>query len=208
MKLQNGNGLTKSLEDYLEAVLELSFSNRSIRVKHITDRMNVKNSSAISALKKLQDAGHIYYEKHRYIYLEPGGIRAASKIYSKHKVIQRYFREVACLETKKAFKAACELEHILDDKDIEKLKKALSTRENEKDKKKRRGQGPINLILMEAASNGLIKSIDGRMPVADLKKGDRIFLERISPDRNIFEVFCRGCYVYLGQTEAKKITVE
>jgi len=54
-------GLSASLEDYLEVIFHLEKSNRVARAKDIADQMNVQRASVTGALKALAGKGLINY---------------------------------------------------------------------------------------------------------------------------------------------------
>ena len=62
-------GLSASLEDYVEVIYHLERSNRVARAKDIADQMNVQRASVTGALKALAGRGLINYSPYSYITL-------------------------------------------------------------------------------------------------------------------------------------------
>ena len=57
--IQKGTVLSDSLEDYLEAILELERTNKVARVKDIAEKMGVLKGSVTVALKNLAEKGYV-----------------------------------------------------------------------------------------------------------------------------------------------------
>jgi len=53
--------LTSVMEDYLEAIFDLDRERKTVRVKDIARRMNVKMPTVTSMLKNLNDRGLVNY---------------------------------------------------------------------------------------------------------------------------------------------------
>ena len=66
---ENTEGLSASLEDYLEVIFHLEQSNRVARAKDIADQMNVQRASVTGALKALSGRGLINYSPYSFITL-------------------------------------------------------------------------------------------------------------------------------------------
>lgn len=103
--------LSASMEDYLEAIFNLSASNKVARSKNIAEALSVSRSSVTGALRGLSEKGLINYKPYGYITLTEKGLQAASGIARKHGVIKSFFVDVLGVEDSAAQKAACEAEH-------------------------------------------------------------------------------------------------
>ena len=103
--------LTKSLEDYLEAILIISKTKKVVRVKDLVDFLTVKSASVNGALKKLEEGGYIIHEHYGYIEFTGSGQKAAENILKKHKLISIFLTEVLNIEPNIAEKDACLMEH-------------------------------------------------------------------------------------------------
>lgn len=107
--------LSHSLEDYLEAILIISQDKKTVRVKDLVKRQGVKTSSVIGALKKLGNRGLVEHELYGYIELTSKGIKKATKIYEKHKVLYKFLTNVLGVNKNIAEKDACLIEHYISD---------------------------------------------------------------------------------------------
>lgn len=106
--------LTPSLEDYLEAILQLERKNRVARVKDIAAKLGVQMPSVSGALKSLKNKGMIDYEKNSFINLTEEGMEIAVKVYEKHKLLVSFFQNVLLLDEESATEAGCKVEHVID----------------------------------------------------------------------------------------------
>ena len=88
-------GLSASLEDYLEVIYHLERSNRVARAKDIADQMNVQRASVTGALKALAGRGLINYSPYSYITLTSAGRTVAQRCHSPSRdtqgILQRGF---------------------------------------------------------------------------------------------------------------------
>ncbi len=112
--MENKINLTPSLEDYLEAILQLEEKNRVARVKDIAERLSVQMPSVTGALKNLKSKGLIEYEKNSFINLTPQGKELAEAVLSKHKILVSFLEQALLLGTEKAADEACRIEHSID----------------------------------------------------------------------------------------------
>ena len=74
--------LTKSNEDYLEAIGLLSEKNGTAQVRDIAEMLKVKMPSVTSAVKQLADMGLVEYTQYAPVKLTPQGRRIAGKLLS------------------------------------------------------------------------------------------------------------------------------
>ena len=84
-------GLSASLEDYLEVIFHLEQSNRVARAKDIADQMNVQRASVTGALKSLAGRGLVNYSPYSYITLTPAGRNIARDVIQRHEVLKDFF---------------------------------------------------------------------------------------------------------------------
>ena len=126
--------LSQSLEDYLEAIFVVSQKKKVVRVKDVVKMMNVKTASVIGALRKLVQKGFVEHEHYGYIDLTPAGIKKATRIYEKHKVLLRFLTDFLNVDHQVAEKDACLIEHFISDETFEKIIKLLQLLESEPNK--------------------------------------------------------------------------
>lgn len=113
--------LSRSLEDYLEAIYMVSQEKKVVRVKDIVERLKVRTASVIGALRKLEEAGYIIHEHYGYIDCTPSGTKMAEFVYEKHKVLTGFFTDFLQVNPEIAQKDACIMEHYISDETLGKI---------------------------------------------------------------------------------------
>ena len=120
MAAENAN-LSSSLEDYLEAIFNLSKESNVARSKDIAKSLGVSRASVTGALRVLKEKGLANYKPYDYVTLTEGGRATAAEIAKKHKILESFFIDVLGIEPNIAQAAACKAEHALGPGIIEKL---------------------------------------------------------------------------------------
>jgi DtxR family transcriptional regulator, Mn-dependent transcriptional regulator len=106
--------LSESLEDYLEAILNLSDASGITRAKDVAGALGVAKSSVTGALRQLAAKGLVNYRPYEYITLTKKGRSEAGRVAGKHGVLKRFFVDVMGIEPDMAQEAACRTEHALE----------------------------------------------------------------------------------------------
>jgi DtxR family Mn-dependent transcriptional regulator len=107
------DSLSASLEDYLEAILNLSSEANVARSKHIAELLGVSRASVTGALRVLKKKGLANYKPYDYVTLTEPGRAAAAEIARKHGILKSFFVNVLGVEAELAQQAACRAEHAL-----------------------------------------------------------------------------------------------
>jgi DtxR family Mn-dependent transcriptional regulator len=105
--------LSASLEDYLEAILNLSAGEEVARSKDIAITLNVAKSSVTGALRLLARKDLVNYRPYGYVTLTAAGLAAARRVARKHDIIKSFFTNVLGIDDALAHDAACKAEHAL-----------------------------------------------------------------------------------------------
>lgn len=113
MAVSTGEKLSASLEDYLEAIYNLSGPQNVARSKDIAQMLSVSRASVTGALKALSDKALIHYQRYGYVVLTEKGRLAARRIAGRHAVLVQFFGHVLGADEAAAQKAACRTEHTL-----------------------------------------------------------------------------------------------
>lgn len=114
-------GLSASLEDYLEVIFHLEQSNRVARAKDIADQMSVQRASVTGALKALAGRGLINYIPYSFVMLTAAGREIARDIIHRHNTLREFFVTALQLSPEDAEANACRIEHAIDPAAIERL---------------------------------------------------------------------------------------
>jgi|SRR6056297_274694 len=105
--------LTKSQEDYLEAVYVLSLKKENVRIKHIAEYLDVKNPSVLKAVKILKKKDLVEHHRYGFVKITEKGKNIAKKIYDKHIKIKDFFSTILRIPDEIAEEDACHLEHTI-----------------------------------------------------------------------------------------------
>lgn len=114
-------GISASLEDYLETIYLLAQTHGFARVKDIARARDVKAASVSIALRKLAELGLVRYERREYIALTPAGEQAGRRVFTRHRLLTRFFEEVLHMPADAAGEQACAMEHSLTDEAMDRL---------------------------------------------------------------------------------------
>lgn len=114
---------TASMEDYLEAIAFLRAEEDKVRVKDISDFLNVKMPSVTSALKKLSDEGLVVHERYGDVDLTPSGSRIAEDVMHRHEALTRFLTEILGVDPETAAQDACAMEHPISSSTRDRLSK-------------------------------------------------------------------------------------
>jgi len=111
--MEKNRKLSASLEDYLEAIYNLSRRSQVARSKDIAELLGVSRSSVTGALRLLKDKGMIRYEPYDHATLTQAGRTAARDVVTRHDILKSFFINVLGLPIDVAQQAACRAEHTL-----------------------------------------------------------------------------------------------
>ena len=119
------NEQTASMEDYLEAIARLREEGKVVRVKHISEVLNVKMPSVTSALKKLSRERLVRHRPYGDIELTSQGEEAARDVMRRHKALSCFFSQALDIDPGTAEEDACKIEHVISPLSLERLTKLL-----------------------------------------------------------------------------------
>ena len=117
--------LTFTMENYLEAIYELSVEGNGARMSDVAERLGVTKASTNSAMATLSEKGLIVNEKYKEIFLTPEGLKLAEFTSRKHHVLQQFLTEVLNVEPSIAESDACAIEHVISNDSIVAIQKFM-----------------------------------------------------------------------------------
>lgn len=82
--------LSPSLEDYLEETYRLSINNKEIRIKDVSDCLNVSMPSVVKGLRKLNRLGYIIYQPYEKIDLTDKGKVTGSFLVERNRILKDF----------------------------------------------------------------------------------------------------------------------
>ena len=115
---------TERMEDYLEVVYELIHYKGYATTIDISEYLNVSSPSVTYMMQRLNDSGHLNYEKYRGIQLTDKGIRVAKNIRERHGLLAEFLKIIG-VDEDTANKDAEGIEHHLQPKTLEKLEQFI-----------------------------------------------------------------------------------
>jgi DtxR family Mn-dependent transcriptional regulator len=110
---QKNKSLSASLEDYLEAILNVADEDGMARSKDIAATLDVARPSVTGALKLLAKKGLVNYRPYGFVTLTQTGVAQAAKVAKKHDIIESFFMDILGVGHSVAHPAACGAEHLL-----------------------------------------------------------------------------------------------
>ena len=105
--------LSSSLEDYIEAIYNLSNSEGKVRSIDIARNLGVSRASVSEAVQKLAKDGLVDYTKYDDVAITSKGKKTAEEVISRHKIFTEFFAKVLGVEQKEAEENACRIEHVI-----------------------------------------------------------------------------------------------
>lgn len=116
--------LMESGEMYLETIYVLSLRSDSVRAIDIGEQMGYSKPSVSRALGLLKDDGLVRKDSDGYIKLTEAGEILAKRIYERHSVLSKLFKDLG-VDEKTAAEDACRIEHYISDTTFEAIKSHL-----------------------------------------------------------------------------------
>ena len=111
--LTPAEGLSESLEDYLEAILGIEQQRQTVRPKEIAQRLSVSAPSVTAALRRLAGRGLVNYAPYDPVTLTPRGRRMARDVRRRHDALRRFFVDLLRIDPQEADQVSCRMEHAL-----------------------------------------------------------------------------------------------
>jgi len=107
--------MSVSTEEYLEALYNLTQDTATASTSEISKRLNVAPASVTEMLKKLAAEQYVEYLPYQGVKLTPKGFELAEKMARKHRLLERFLRDVLKIGKDRVHKQACDMEHALSD---------------------------------------------------------------------------------------------
>jgi len=113
--------ISESSENYLETILILDNEKKMVRVKEISQKMNVSMPSVHNALHILEERGFVSHEHYGCVELTKKGRATAKKIYDSHMQLVNFFTAVLGVTPDIAEQDACRIEHVISPQTVEQM---------------------------------------------------------------------------------------
>jgi len=119
------------MENYLEAIYELTGGTSGARVSDISERLGVSKASVNSAMATLAEKGLVISEKYKEVFLTPAGLEKAKLTSEKHQIIQKFLINVLKVDEETADRDACHIEHVISNDSISAMQKFMEANKTE-----------------------------------------------------------------------------
>jgi Mn-dependent DtxR family transcriptional regulator len=120
------NKLSFTMENYLEAVYELSKHDDGARLTDIAARLYVAKPTANSAMASLAEKGLVENGRYRRIHLTSAGLQMARRVAKKHEIIRAFFMNTLRIDPIIADNDACAIEHVISDATLEAMQESMA----------------------------------------------------------------------------------
>ncbi len=105
--------LSKSSEDYLEAIYELSLVREPVKSVDVANKLSVTKASVNKALQTLIESELIEHSRYGRIALTPMGRMYGESIYERHLMLKDFLVDQLGVDEETAEYEACEMEHAI-----------------------------------------------------------------------------------------------
>jgi DtxR family Mn-dependent transcriptional regulator len=106
-------GTSRSLEDYLEALLRLEQAHGGARVGQLAGALGLHKSTVTTTLKQLAARGLVTHVRYAAARVTPAGAAIATRIDTRHRLIREFLQDMLLVDETAADATACRMEHIL-----------------------------------------------------------------------------------------------
>lgn len=115
------SNLSESLEDYIEAIRNISLEKKEVLVGDIAQYLGVKKPSVSLAMRQLKQRDLVNYKQYGPIQLTPDGEKYADHIIQNHTLIKKFLITMLHMSEERANEVACRIEHIMTSEEISRL---------------------------------------------------------------------------------------
>lgn len=117
--------LSRSVEDYLKAVYQLTEREQDAATSDIAQRLGVAPASVTGMIKRMAESGLLEHEPYRGARLTSRGRQAALAVMRRHRIIETYLISKLSYDWASVHEEAERLEHAASDELIERMALAL-----------------------------------------------------------------------------------
>ena len=107
--------ISENIEEYLEVLYKFGSKDSYVSTTTVSKELGIAPGSVTQMLKKLEDIGYIDYVPYKGASLNDEGSKIAQKITRKHRILERFLKDVLKIKDENLHAQACEMEHSLSD---------------------------------------------------------------------------------------------
>ena len=121
LHLTKKSTVSASIQDYLEAILNLSEQYSTVRITDLARSLQISKASVTGMVSSMVQQKLIEHNKYGPIALTKAGKDEASNVRYRHKVIKDFLTRILGVDNKTAEREACRMEHAISFDTTEKL---------------------------------------------------------------------------------------
>lgn len=106
---------SENIEEYLEVLYKEGKNKNHVSTTTISQNLKIAPGSVTQMLKKLEQLGYIEYVPYRGAILTDKGLTESQKITRKHRILERFLKDVLKIKDENIHQQACDMEHSLSD---------------------------------------------------------------------------------------------
>lgn len=203
--------LSSSLQDYLEAILELSEVNSTVRVTDLAKKLNIAKASVSQSISKLVDLNLVQQESYGPIELTSTGREQALKVRRRHRMLRKFLIEILGVKPEIAEKDACKMEHTISPETMDKLVDFLAASEQLPQEEPKM---TTQLSQLKKGQTGTVTKIEAtgtlrrRISELGVNVGTKITVLGVAPMGDPMEFSVQDYRLSLRKDEASLIRVE
>ena len=230
------NDLSASMQDYLEAIVELEEIENTVRITDIANKLEIAKASVNQTINKFKDMGLVQQQAYGPVELTDNGRLMANKIRLRHKKLRQFLIEVLGVDGQIAEKDACLMEHAVSAQTMDKLTEFLSRNGYIEQKSNvscngeassldikpvsvREGENDMNVITkllseLKVGQKGIVVKVASkgtirrRIMEMGIITGTEIIVKGFAPFGDPMELGIKGYCLSLRKSEASDILVE
>ena len=107
--------ISENIEEYLETLYKFGSKDSYVSTTTLSKELGIAPGSVTQMLKKLEDIGYINYVPYKGASLTDEGNKIAQKITRKHRILEKFLKDVLKIKDENLHSQACEMEHSLSD---------------------------------------------------------------------------------------------
>lgn len=107
--------ISENIEEYLEVLYRNGSNGEQVSTTQLSKDLGIAPGSVTQMLKKLEKLGYIDYVPYKGAILTQEGMKIAQKITRKHRILEKFLKDVLKIKEENIHEQACEMEHSLSD---------------------------------------------------------------------------------------------